>query len=147
MYRQNKPIFCIQIVIIVFFALCNDALITVGNEKTKAYPCEDHQCGCSSLNDCMTNCCCAVNDSYQTEEKKPHHPFQAFIKSIHCKSGSDKFACIQISMKYLPGIQLRQMQEQFLCFLAFPTSIYPSTLFASPPEKPPRHFALNPLIS
>jgi hypothetical protein len=139
MNKQNKILSCIQVLVIVFLIACSGGTSVKLSRQSGKFLCEEHQCGCKSEFDCMTNCCCTFSENpnvFQNNNKS----LQAFISSINCNYGNDPLTGIAVTTKYIKEDKVRPIEESFLCFLFSTTSIYPSEIIPSHPEKPPRYF-------
>jgi hypothetical protein len=137
MYKSNKTLSCLQIVIIICLMVCNKGIAVNSFKKTGDFSCKGHQCGCKSEYDCKKHCCCAPTENIGEKQK---NGFQSFISSINCKAGNNSDRDISFSGKYLLVSNVMPVQESLLCFLSLGTSIRRPDIFASPPEKPPRRF-------
>ncbi|MGQ3683422.1 MAG: hypothetical protein ACUBOA_00095 [Candidatus Loosdrechtia sp.] len=146
MKKPNKILSCIQVLIIVFLMMwCGGTSLKLPL-RTGGFPCKEHQCGCKSEFDCMTNCCCSFSENpnaFQINNKSLH----AFISSINCNYGNDPFTGITIAAKYIKENDIHLAGESFFCFLSYTTQLYPSQIIASRPEKPPRYFLKKHLSS
>mgnify|MGYP001610369712 CR=1 FL=1 len=145
MSRIGKIVIYIQILVMVCLSLCNVGLVINYPKKPVAFPCKEHECGCKSEADCMTNCCCSP--SYGNQLKSQHgvkeqkNSFLSFISSLKCKSGSDAITFINTEFKYILEDNFVIPQITFLCFLANDTLVHLCEVMVSPPEKPPRYLA------
>lgn len=138
MNKQNKILSCIQILVIMCLIVCNGGAAVRLSQQSKESLCKERQCGCKSESDCKTNCCCTFRGNQNTFQN--NNSLQAFISSINCKYGNDPFTGIAFPAKYIKEDQVQPVEESFLCFLFSATSIYPSEIIASHPEKPPPYF-------
>jgi len=143
--KKNKIIACIQILIIIYLALCNSVTAAKFSKKSSASNYKGNQCCCKSESDCKS-CCCAINQknndkSFQNDGKWQKDKYHIFINSVNCKSGNDPLTNITITVKYTFERPIQPAKETFLCFLINNISIYHPEIIATPPEKPPRHFA------
>ncbi|MCF6149806.1 MAG: hypothetical protein E3K37_14220 [Candidatus Kuenenia sp.] len=143
MSKTGKIVIYIQLLVMVCLSLCNVGLIISCPKKQAAFPCKEHECGCKSEADCMTNCCCFPSGSRSEFQNVPDgqkNGLLSFISSVQCKSGSDVIAFINSNLKYILEYNTIVHRLAFLCFLSNNPLIHPCEPMVSPPEKPPRYF-------
>lgn len=141
MSKWNKICASIQIFVFLFLMVCNGGSIISPAKKSDVFPCAGHQCGCKSVPDCKTHCCCAPDENQNKFHNSSENPngFRAFISSVNCKYGNDPLT-ISFTAKYMLESQILPIKESFLCFLFNDTSINLPEVFTPPPEKPPKLF-------
>ena len=141
MSKCNKIFACIQTCVILFLMICHGGSVISNANKSGAFPCARHQCGCKSEADCKTHCCCAPDENQNKFHNNGEKPkgFRTFISSINCKYGNDPLT-ISFTAKYMLESRDTLTKEAFLCFLSNDISIHLPEVFVTPPEKPPRHY-------
>lgn len=131
MSKWNKICASIQIFVFLFLMVCNGGSIISPAKKSDVFQCAGHQCGCKSVSDCKTHCCCTPDEN--------QNGFKTFISSVNCKYGNDPLT-ISFTAKYMLESRVLPIKESFLCFLFNDTSNNLPEVFTSPPEKPPKLF-------
>lgn len=143
MSKSNKILVSIQILAVVCLMLCNGSVAVNSIRKSDTFSCKGHQCGCESESVCKTHCCCTLYENqykFKNNTEKQKIGFRTFMSTVNCKYGNDPLTGITFTTKYILESQGQPIKESFLCFLFSETSICLPEVFASPPEKPPRHF-------
>lgn len=144
MNKKSKILACIQILTILWIIVCNGNITVNNPQKYGEFPCKGHECGCKSEPDCKKHCCCGFygdGHTLQGNNKGEKKILSAFINSIHCRYGNDPLTKITITSEYKGDKKTELIKESFHSFSFYITSLYPSDIIASPPEKPPRYSA------